>query len=77
MDLICPAGNLPALKTAVDHGASAVYVGFRDQTNARAFAGLNFSEDDLRQGIGYAHARKRKVYIALNTYPSPAHIGAW
>ena len=77
MDLICPAGNLPALKTAVDHGACAVYVGFRDQTNARAFAGLNFSDDDLRQGIDYAHARARKVYVALNTYPGPAHISAW
>ena len=42
MQLVCPAGNLPALRTAIDAGADAVYVGFRDQTNARAFPGLNF-----------------------------------
>ena len=48
MQLVCPAGNLPALEAAVDAGANAVYVGFRDQTNARAFPGLNFSDADLR-----------------------------
>ena len=48
MRLVCPAGSPPALITAIDHGADAVYVGFRDQTNARAFPGLNFTEDDLR-----------------------------
>lgn len=36
-------GNLPALKTAIDCGADAVYIGFKDDTNARHFAGLNFS----------------------------------
>ena len=69
MQLVCPAGSLPALKAAIDHGADAVYAGFRDQTNARAFPGLNFDETELRHGIGYAHQRGRKVYIALNTYP--------
>ncbi|HEX5754888.1 MAG TPA: peptidase U32 family protein, partial [Arenimonas sp.] len=77
MQLVCPAGNLPALKTAVDAGADAVYAGFRDQTNARAFPGLNFSEDDLRSGIAYAHARGRKVYLALNTYPESSRLGLW
>ena len=42
MELVCPAGNPPALVTAVDAGADAVYVGFRDQTNARAFPGPQF-----------------------------------
>jgi len=77
VELICPAGNLPALQTAVDHGADAVYVGFRDETNARAFAGLNFRDDDLRAGIEYAHARGRKVFVTLNTYPGPARLGVW
>ena len=35
-ELTCPAGGLPALKAAVDNGADCVYVGFRDETNARA-----------------------------------------
>ena len=42
MDLVCPAGSLPALKAAIDNGADCVYIGFRDDTNARNFPGLNF-----------------------------------
>lgn len=77
MQLVCPAGNLPALRAAIDAGADAVYAGFRDQTNARAFPGLNFDEAELRAGIGYAHQRGRKVYLALNTYPETARLPAW
>jgi collagenase-like PrtC family protease len=77
MLLVCPAGNLPGLFAAVDAGADAVYLGFRDETNARAFPGLNFSEEDLRAGVAYAHARGRKVYVALNTYPGPSRMGYW
>ena len=54
-ELLCPAGNLPALKAAVDHGADAVYLGLKDQTNARNFAGLNFDQASVRTGIRYAH----------------------
>lgn len=77
MQLVCPAGALPALTAAVDAGADAVYIGFRDQTNARAFPGLNFSDDDLRRGIAYAHQHGSKVYVALNTYPDSARLGVW
>ena len=77
MQLVCPAGNLPALQAAIDAGADAVYAGFRDQTNARAFPGLNFSDEELRAGIAYAHARARKVYLALNTYPESARLAQW
>jgi collagenase-like PrtC family protease len=72
MDLVCPAGSLPALKTAVDNGADCVYIGFRDDTNARNFAGLNFDLASAREGIRYAHSRKRQVFLALNTYPQLA-----
>ncbi len=77
MQLVCPAGNLPALRAAIDAGADAVYAGFRDQTNARAFPGLNFDEGELRQGIAYAHALGRQVYLALNTYPDSARLKYW
>lgn len=77
MKLICPAGNLPALKAAVDHGADAVYVGFRDQTNARAFPGLNFSESELYTGISYAKAAQVEIYLALNTYAETTRIDSW
>jgi O2-independent ubiquinone biosynthesis protein UbiU len=77
MQLVCPAGNLPALQAAVNNGADAVYAGFRDQTNARAFPGLNFDDAELRSGIAYAHARGAKVYLALNTYPDSARLALW
>lgn len=74
MELVCPAGSLPALKVAVDRGANAVYTGFRDATNARNFAGLNFSLADLAQGVRYAHEQGVRVFIAINTYPQ---AGTW
>lgn len=76
-DLVCPAGSLPALKAAVDNGANCVYLGLRDATNARNFAGLNFDEAAIRSGIAYAHARACKVYMALNTYPQAANPEPW
>lgn len=76
-ELLCPAGSLPALKTAIDHGADSVYLGFRDATNARNFAGLNFDEAAINEGIRYAHDRGRKVLLALNTYPQAAGWDQW
>ena len=76
-ELTCPAGGLPALKAAVDNGADCVYVGFRDETNARAFSGLNFDIPKLREGIAYAHQRGRKLLVALNTFPSAAGWPRW
>lgn len=77
MELVCPAGNLAALKTAVDHGADAVYLGFRDDTNARHFAGLNFDRVSVAQGIEYARLRDRRVYLAINTYAQPSGWARW
>ncbi|MCP3869940.1 MAG: U32 family peptidase [Gammaproteobacteria bacterium] len=77
MELVAPAGNLPSLKAAVDNGATAVYFGFRDATNARHFAGLNFSPAKMAQGIEYAHRRGVKVFLALNTYPQPEGWERW
>ncbi|MDX5445276.1 MAG: U32 family peptidase [Zoogloeaceae bacterium] len=77
IELVCPAGSLPALKAAVDHGADCVYMGFRDATNARNFPGLNFDDDGAARAIDYAHARGAKVFLALNTYPQPSAWGQW
>jgi len=77
MELVCPAGNLPALKIAVDNGADAVYMGFKDDTNARHFAGLNFNEKRSREAIDYAHAKKSKVFLAINTYPQASGWERW
>lgn len=77
MELVCPAGNLPALEAALEVGADSVYTGFRDQTNARAFPGLNFSDSELQRGILLAHSMGRKVFIALNTYAEPGKLAEW
>ncbi|RDH83819.1 MAG: protease [endosymbiont of Galathealinum brachiosum] len=77
MELVCPAGNLPALKIAVDNGADAVYIGFKDDTNARHFAGLNFNEKRTIQGIEYAHNKGCKVFLAINTYPQANGWERW
>jgi putative protease len=77
VELVCPAGGLPALKAAVDNGADWVYAGLRDDTNARNFPGLNFDDAALSAGIGYAHARGRKVLLAVNTYPLAGNWSRW
>jgi collagenase-like PrtC family protease len=76
-ELVCPAGSPRALKLAIDAGADAVYLGLRNATNARNFAGLNFSDEQLRDGVAYAHARGRKVLMALNTYARAADPSPW
>jgi O2-independent ubiquinone biosynthesis protein UbiU len=77
IDLVCPAGTLPALRAAVDNGADWVYFGLRDETNARNFAGLNFSLDDAAVAARYAHARRVRVILAINTYPHAASRERW
>ncbi|AHE98235.1 ubiquinone anaerobic biosynthesis protein UbiU [Thioalkalivibrio paradoxus] len=77
MELVCPAGSLPALRAAVDAGADTVYTGLKDATNARHFAGLNFTAKSLAQGVEYAHARGRRVLMAINTYPQPKGWPRW
>jgi O2-independent ubiquinone biosynthesis protein UbiU len=76
-ELICPAGGLPALKAAIDNGADGVYVGFRDETNARAFGGLNFDIPTLREGIAYVDRHGAKLLVALNTFPSATGWPRW
>ncbi|MFN4264672.1 MAG: peptidase U32 family protein [Aquabacterium sp.] len=77
MELVAPAGSLAALKAALAAGADAVYVGLKNGTNARNFAGLNFDTDSLRQGIELAHSLHRKVLFAINTYPQPGRTAEW
>lgn len=77
MELLCPAGNLPALKAAVDHGADAVYIGLKDDTNARHFAGLNFTEKKLQEAADYVHRHGRKLHIAINTFAHPDGYARW
>jgi O2-independent ubiquinone biosynthesis protein UbiU len=77
LELVCPAGNLPALKAAVNNGADCVYMGFRDNTNARNFAGLNFDDNAAREGIRFAHDKGVKTLLALNTFPQSDSWERW
>ncbi len=76
-ELVCPAGTPASLRTAIDAGADAVYCGFRNATNARNFPGLNFTREELAEGVVYAHKRDAKVLLALNTFPPAGAIGLW
>ena len=77
MELICPAGTPAAFREAVDAGADAVYCGFRDETNARNFPGLNFSREELRTAIAYAKQRKVMTFVAINTFMRAGQETLW
>ena len=64
VELLAPAGNLEKLKFAVHYGADAVYMAGK-KYGLRAFAG-NFSEDELAEGVKYAHEHQVKVYVTVN-----------
>ena len=66
-ELLAPAGNLEKLKTAITFGADAVYLG-GSKLNLRAFAD-NFTTEQLKEGLEFAHSRGRKVYVTLNIIP--------
>ncbi len=77
LELVCPAGTPAALRVAVDAGADSVYCGFRDETNARNFPGLNFSPEELAEAIAYAHRRGTRVLVAINTFPRAGAEQLW
>lgn len=76
-ELVCPAGTPAALRTAVDAGADAIYCGLANETNARNFAGLNFSPDSLAQSIAYAHQCGAQVLLAVNSFATAPRTGMW
>ncbi len=63
-ELLSPAGNLEKLKTAILYGADAVYLG--GEAFSLRVATENFTPDQLREGIAFAHERGKKVYVAAN-----------
>lgn len=65
-EILAPAGSLDKLKVAVLYGANAVYVG--GQKFGLRTAAENFTTDELREGVIFAHARGAKVYVVLNSF---------
>jgi len=76
-ELVCPAGTPAGLRAAVDAGAHSVYCGFRDETNARNFPGLNFDRAEMGEAVAYAHERGVKVLVALNTFMRAGAVDLW
>jgi len=77
MELVCPAGTPATLRAAVQAGADSVYCGFRDETNARNFPGLNFSAQEMADGIRFAHDHGSKVLVAINTFARAENTEPW
>lgn len=71
-EILAPAGNLDKLKTAIDFGADAVYIG-GSKLNLRAFAD-NFTNEQIAEGLEYAHSRGKKVYVTMNVFPHNADL---
>ena len=65
-EILAPAGSLDKLKVAVLYGANAVYVG--GQKFGLRTAADNFTLDELREGVSFAHQRGVQVYVVLNSF---------
>lgn len=73
-ELLAPAGSFEKLKTALNFGADAVYLGGKS-FSLRSFS-ENFTPEELREGIKYAHERGRKVYVTVNIFAKNADFPA-
>ena len=78
-ELLCPAGDWERLNMAVRYGADAVYLA-GTSFGMRSFAG-NFTDEELRRAVTFAHERGVKVHVTVNTMPRseevdklPAHL---
>lgn len=67
VELLAPAGDLERLKIAVEYGADAVYIG--GETFGMRSAAKNFSIEDIREGVKFAHEKGRKVFVTVNIIP--------
>ena len=64
IELLAPAGDLEKLKWAIFYGADAVYIGGKN-FSLRANA-TNFTLDEIKEGVEYAHKNNAKVYVTVN-----------
>ena len=65
VELLSPAGSFDALRSAVQNGCDAVYLGGM-MFGARAFAN-NFDEEELKKTVAYAHIYGVRVFVTVNT----------
>lgn len=67
VELLAPAGDLEKLKMAILYGADAVYIG-GERFGLRA-ASKNFTDEEMQEGIRFAHNYGKKVYVTCNIIP--------
>ena len=65
VELLAPAGNFECLKAAIKAGCDAVYLSGK-LYGARSFAG-NFTNEEIKEAVKYAHLYGVKVYVTINT----------
>ena len=71
-EILAPAGDMERLHMAVLYGADAVYLAGTD-FGMRAFAG-NFTPEELRQAVRFAHSHGVRTYCTINTMPRNAEV---
>lgn len=74
-ELLCPAGTMESLNTALHFGADAVYGGMK-QFGLRAFAG-NFDHEQLKEAVQKVHAAGKKFYVTMNIFPFDDELDAF
>lgn len=73
-ELLAPAGNMEKMKMALLYGADAVYLGGKAY-GLRAFGG-NFSREELKEAVDFAHKLGKKVYVTVNIFPHNRDLAA-
>ncbi|RHM54247.1 U32 family peptidase [Mitsuokella sp. AF33-22] len=73
-ELLAPAGNMEKMKMALLYGADAVYLGGKAY-GLRAFGG-NFSREELKEAMEFAHGLGKKVYVTVNIFPHNRDLAA-
>lgn len=72
IELLAPAGDINKLKTAVEYGADAVYLG--GESFGLRKASKNFSMEDIKWATDYLHERGKKIHVTLNIIPHDKDI---
>lgn len=67
VELLAPAGDLERLKIAIEYGADAVYLG--GENFGMRTAAKNFSNEEIKEGVEFAHKRGKKVFVTVNIIP--------
>lgn len=66
LELLAPAGRMEVLKTVINAGADAVYLGGKRFNMRMLKPGFNFSDVEIAQAVEYLHRKNKKIYVTVN-----------